>query len=491
MPNFNIFGFESQKESEEGNQEKLRPENDIEDDTEMEEHGEENETEDCKKEEEKIGEKEQEASTEVEEQREEIQTEVNNQEGQKGVVNDEKQMTNDATSYDMWGMGSQENSQFVKELCNSVDLIEKEALLRKSEGKPPTNIPTVLREKRIAKSPTRYTPAGQTADAKRRRKEKAKKRTHEEFLPPSRKIYGPFSEDPTDTPPADQMQRLANFLSIGMLKYRKKAEKDRRYRADEENMHGIPMLLDIMKIESKTWLYNLYSNEQWLNDQHMEVGMYYLSVKRLQYKLKQQYATNRAFFIQILRREHEKILKGQGTVHEAADDDEIMHSVQGSTSKFALHWCDCQFVYFPLNTGQHWVLLVLDIKNRKVRVYNSSSRRGDSLKDIRPFIPCIKVLLPKIMDYYNVHANSGEEPMGGKELQIEAVESCPQQTNAGDCGMFVLKIAEFLIMDMELDGIDADEMPMFRQKMATELVMYSEKRMSEAKGVQMPKFIRE
>ncbi|CAH9079490.1 unnamed protein product [Cuscuta europaea] len=146
-------------------------------------------------------------------------------------------MPNDVISTEMWGMGSPENSQFVKE----------------------------VREKRIAKSLARYTPAGHSGEAKRRRKEKARKRT-EEFLPPTSKIYVPFSEDPTDTPPANEVQRVGNFLSIGLLKQRKKGNEERRYKKDGDMMHGILMFLDTIKIESKTWLYNLYVNEQCLND---------------------------------------------------------------------------------------------------------------------------------------------------------------------------------------------------------------------------------
>ncbi|CAH9108155.1 unnamed protein product, partial [Cuscuta europaea] len=183
-------------------------------------------------------------------------------------------------------------------------------------------------------------------------------------------------------------------------------------------MHGILMVLDTIKIESKTWLYNLYFKGHWLQDTHMEVGMHYLAVKRVHYKLKQQYSTTGPFFITMLRTLHEDIGKNKETVQSAAENDIIFHDILGTTSKCSLRWTDVEFVYIPLNVGQHWVLLVLDINKRKVRVYNSSSKRGDSLKEIRQFIPCIKFLLPKLMDCFKVYEIKGEEPMGERPLEI-------------------------------------------------------------------------
>ncbi|CAH9072037.1 unnamed protein product [Cuscuta europaea] len=91
------------------------------------------------------------------------------------------------------------------------------------------------------------------------------KRNHDIFLPPPTTVYGPFSEDPTEAPPEKQINRIGDFLSIGLLK----EDDNRKYKMDEERMHGIPMLLDTIKIESKTWLYNLYFKDQWMQDTHM------------------------------------------------------------------------------------------------------------------------------------------------------------------------------------------------------------------------------
>ncbi|CAH9136371.1 unnamed protein product [Cuscuta epithymum] len=80
------------------------------------------------------------------------------------------------------------------------------------------------------------------------------------------------------------------------------------------------------------------------------------------------------------------------------------------------------------------------------------------------------------MDYHQVYALMGEEPMGERFLEVEPVEECPQQDDGGNCGMYMLKIAEFLMIGMDMDAIYPEAIPFFRQKMATELILYSERR---------------
>ncbi|CAH9104333.1 unnamed protein product [Cuscuta epithymum] len=398
-----------------------------------------------------------------------------------------KKRGNDRDDEDVDTVWSEENTQFIRDLCMNVDMIERQVFGEKKEqvnqklgSKVQETSTQTQRAKRTAKSPVRYTPAGQTADAKRRRKEKAKRIEEEEFLPPRKVIYGPFSEDPTDPIDEQQAKLFSQYLQIGLLKVPKKEKNEtRRYKNDDEKLITKPLVLDMMKIESKTWLHDLWLNHQWLKDTHVEVGMYYLEMKRVHFKLKQKYSTTGPFFIQIIKREHDMILDGKTTLKEAADKEILSQYILGTATNFSLHWADCDFVYMPLNTGSHWVLLVFVVKERKIKVYNSNKRRSDSLRDILQYKNCITKMLPKILDFHNVYEAIDEEPMGKREILIEGVADCPQQDTSGNCGMYLLKIAEFLMMDMDLCELTADGMGMFRKKMVLELIEYSNKRLSE------------
>ncbi|CAH9095356.1 unnamed protein product [Cuscuta europaea] len=114
--------------------------------------------------------------------------EKSKEEREKNEMNTEK-----GKAADMWGMSSQEDSQFVKEMCKNVEEVEKVALQstyseklmpedtqfenvalqRKASEKSNQSIPVanVVREKRCPRSPTRYTPSENIVEVKRRKKE--------------------------------------------------------------------------------------------------------------------------------------------------------------------------------------------------------------------------------------------------------------------------------------------------------------------------------
>ncbi|CAH9089568.1 unnamed protein product, partial [Cuscuta epithymum] len=168
-----------------------------------------------------------------------------------------------------WGMGSQDNSQFILEMCKSADEVAKKAFESYSSNpcraiivKPDQE--DLPKQKRFARSPVKYTPSEHSA--KRRKREKGKKRADDEFLPPLKEVVGPFTEDPTESPPDHEIERVREYLKVGLLKKFQKSKNPRRYTMDEDKMIQKPFLLDCMKVESKTWLYDMFMNHEWITD---------------------------------------------------------------------------------------------------------------------------------------------------------------------------------------------------------------------------------
>ncbi|VFQ71677.1 unnamed protein product [Cuscuta campestris] len=204
--------------------------------------------------------------------------------------------------------------------------------------------------------------------------------------------------------------------------------------------------------------------------------MFYLEVKRFNYKLTQTYSTVTPFFLECLKRHQDDIDKKIKTKEDVGSVSNLTAEVFGFARKCAFPWARSDFVYMPLNTGGHWVLLVLAAESKIVWVYNSKG--GRSLKDIAEYSTCIKCLLPKLMDLCDVYINHPTGPMGDNKLDLKAADFCPKQIDAGSCGMFVLKIAEYLMMDMDIRDIRTDQMAAYRMKMATELVRFAESNMA-------------
>ncbi|VFQ90219.1 unnamed protein product [Cuscuta campestris] len=129
----------------------------------------------------------------------------------------------------------------------------------------------------------------------------------------------------------------------------------------------------------------------------------------------------------------------------------------------------------PLNTGSHSTLLVLDIKQKVIRTYDSSLQRCDSKRKLQQFMPSLQMFLPRLMDKLGVYEGREEGLIGDGVLAIEGGPCCPQQNDGSSCGMFVVKMAEFLMMGRDVRDMDDDEIAAYRKKMTTELLAYSEK----------------
>ncbi|VFQ67113.1 unnamed protein product, partial [Cuscuta campestris] len=207
---------------------------------------------------------------------------------------------------------------------------------------------------------------------------------------------------------------------------------------------------------------------------HIEVGMFYLEVKRFHYKLSQKYGTTTPFFMDALKKHHDKVGAKGKTARDVGSIKNLTSEILGKVRRCAIKWADADFVYIPLNTGKHWILLVLEIEGKTIWVYNSMRGKSTGLKDMAAYIACIKHLLPKLLDACGVYKQHPSGPMGNQEIRINEALNCPQQTDQGNYGMFVLKIAKYLMMDRKINQVCTEEMAAYRVKMATELYKYAE-----------------
>ncbi|VFQ98549.1 unnamed protein product [Cuscuta campestris] len=88
------------------------------------------------------------------------------------------------------------------------------------------------------------------------------------------------------------------------------------------------------------------------------------------------------------------------------------------------------------------------------------------------FLPSLQMFLPKLMDKLGVCEGREEGSIGDGVLAIEA-GSCFHQKNDGSrCGMFVVKMVEFLMIGHNVRDMDDHKIAAYRKKMTTELLAY-------------------
>ena len=116
---------------------------------------------------------------------------------------------------------------------------------------------------------------------------------------------------------------------------------------------------------------------------------------------------------------------------------------------------DADTVFIPIcKGGNHWVLLVLKPKDRKISFFDSMGGTG------RQYMGAMEDILTAVM---------GNDFQKGQQWSMEDSAACPRQRNTDDCGVYVATIAKFVSFGLDLEFSAAD-ISAQRQIMVAELV---------------------
>ncbi|BBG93373.1 hypothetical protein Prudu_001362, partial [Prunus dulcis] len=138
-----------------------------------------------------------------------------------------------------------------------------------------------------------------------------------------------------------------------------------------------------------------------------------------------------------------------------------------------MDWQNVYKVYTPfmLTKYKHWVAVMIDLVLCEIKVYDSKvSLIPDDI--VKEELAPLSITLPNLLntiDFYEegVYANNCSRDWWCP-WPIERVD-VPQQSNEGDCGMFVLKYIELFSAQLPLATCTSHNMPFFRLKLAAEI----------------------
>ncbi|VFQ99217.1 unnamed protein product [Cuscuta campestris] len=279
-------------------------------------------------------------------------------------------------------------------------------------------------------------------------------------------FMGPFPSNPNEMPAQEEIMNVEKFMYQGLLKNHLRVS-GRKYWAQVDVLDPSEYKVHYGEEDTltKTWYYNIFFPWGWLLDTHLDVIFYYLRMKGVEFGLEQRYTTTDTPFLALLKTLCGRYMKKELTIEQTMRNKTVRSTIMGGKMEYGRPWQSVDFVYMPLNMGNHWTLLVLDIKQKLIRTYDSSIKRNDSKRKLHPFLPCLQMFLPKIMDKLGVYDGREEGPVGDDVLAVEVGSS--------SCGMFVVKMAEFLMMGCDAGDMDDHEIAEYRKKMTVELLAYS------------------
>ena len=115
----------------------------------------------------------------------------------------------------------------------------------------------------------------------------------------------------------------------------------------------------------------------------------------------------------------------------------------------------CDTIIIPVHQGIHWVLATIELKEKRVRLYDSLHGEDDHLLD------CLKRW---VGDEYD---NKKKETLDTSGWRAEHPKDIPRQMNGCDCGVFMLKYADYIASGCPLSFTQAD-MGYFRRRIVAD-----------------------
>ncbi|BBN70391.1 hypothetical protein Prudu_1467S000100 [Prunus dulcis] len=219
---------------------------------------------------------------------------------------------------------------------------------------------------------------------------------------------------------------------------------------------------------------SLVKADGWLKGDHIDLGLYLIRKRQQQLEEVEiaDWTTTDVFFMNHIRTcfaDNKRKKQQLGWKIRKS----LLNVVNGKVPPCGMDWQNVYKVYTPfmLTKYKHWVAVMIDLVLCEIKVYDSKvSLIPDDI--VKEELAPLSITLPNLLntiDFYEegVYANNCSRDWWCP-WPIERVD-VPQQSNEGDCGMFVLKYIELFSAQLPLATCTSHNMPFFRLKLAAEI----------------------
>ncbi|XP_060969508.1 uncharacterized protein LOC133036788 [Cannabis sativa] len=242
----------------------------------------------------------------------------------------------------------------------------------------------------------------------------------------------------------------------------------------------------VCQIDDKMWFYDLLTVGKNLSCSHIDVCFYYLR-KKLKYdqSVKIYGNTTDCFFAsQIFELYNEFVASGEN-VDSIKKDSKAAAYIAGFYMLCSKPWAELDFVLMLVNVIvlAQWILCILDIKMRCLKVLNSM-RFGRYKNNSESFVRAFAVIILILLSHVNFYEGRKDIDRSSKHWQgkkdtdafdIVVVDNLPQQEDS-DCGIFIIKYAHFFMHGL-IDKIPKKlDIAFTRKKLCVDLFVHAKKK---------------
>ncbi|XP_070007911.1 uncharacterized protein [Nicotiana sylvestris] len=190
-------------------------------------------------------------------------------------------------------------------------------------------------------------------------------------------------------------ERFTNWLYIRS----DKVSRRRKYYFSKKDNQIKPWLdFGCEKIDKKDWFYDLAHPGQVINNTHIDVIMYYLR-KRGKYgpNNNTRFTTTDCLFKTKIERIYDKFISSppEQRYSVVKPEDDVGEYILGYRILANVAWDLVDYVLIPVNLVEnfHWLLLVFDIKDRQLYVYDSMVR-ANRHKTVETLVDKFSIIIP-------------------------------------------------------------------------------------------------
>ncbi|XP_019238869.1 PREDICTED: uncharacterized protein LOC109218928 [Nicotiana attenuata] len=303
----------------------------------------------------------------------------------------------------------------------------------------------------------------------------------------------PFTTVIGENVDADLIERFTNWL---YLRSDKVSKRRKEYFSKKDNQIKPWLDLGCEKVDKKDWFYALAHPGQVINNTHIDVIMYYLR-KRGKYGPNNdiRFTTTDCLFRTKIERIYDKFISSPPELKYSVvkSDDDVAEYILGYRLLANVAWDVVDYVIMPVNIVEnfHWLLLVFDIADRQLYVYDSmvSSNRHNTVESL---VDKFSIIIPlylsctgfygkcKDIDFKTTKAYIEKPVTDPLNIQWMVAEIPQQKEGSLDCGVFVAAFAEYVSLgDLAIPKEDLSDIDQHRRRYGALLWDYAAKKQED------------
>ncbi|XP_075088503.1 uncharacterized protein LOC142170481 [Nicotiana tabacum] len=300
----------------------------------------------------------------------------------------------------------------------------------------------------------------------------------------------PFTTVIGENVDADLIERFTNWL---YLRSDKVSKRRKEYFLKKDNQINPWLDFGCEKVDKKDWFYALSHPGQVINNTHIDVIMYYLR-KRGKYDPNNdtRFTTTNCLFRTNIERIYDKFKSSPPELKYSVvkSDDDVAEYILGYRLLANVAWDVVDYVIMPVNIVDnfHWLLLVFDIVDRQLYVYDSMMSSNHH-KTIESLVDKFSIIIHLYLSCTGFYGKCNDIDFKTTKAYIEKpityplniqwmVAEIPQQKEGSlDCGVFVAAFAEYVSLgDLAIPKEDLSDIDQHRRRYGALLWDYATKK---------------